>query len=522
MRPTKPFVLLAIAFAGLLLVALTPLPQGPFVTYARGQVTVDYGDGTKADLSAGEGILPGAAIATGADGACELALIEGAWLRLGPSTQLQYLGPQSAAGKESWKVKSGILFVKAEGCSPALLIKTARGVSELVSARAELSTADQIGTVRCYEGSVVFRLPGGGLLGGLLGPSEVTVGAGQTSQTVEKLPPTQPKAFSIPSTEPWFSDESYFQGAVPLAPPWLGDGTTDTGGGVTDTGGATGGWADTSAATGASEVPSNLILNDIPPGGPLLGTWWQGQTNKLTLTQHGDRITGVYTQNKGQIEGTLVGDLLSGTWRQAPSYQEPNDTGQFELRLSADGQWLKGRWRKGSGGAWNNNWAFQMQYTEVDWRLLPTLRPPSTDQAKLVADLGMPNTFTIVFDEEQQVWCEVYGYYYTGAGGKVMGRFQPRQFYFRNGVFTGALEMDPLESDVATHPLLLEPWKLNQNWSPAMAERIFGPPKVTYTRSSPMLGELVYLLFDDCLILGFKDGKLVSAEKSLAEGEIIR
>jgi hypothetical protein len=73
------------------------------------------------------------------------------------------------------------------------------------------------------------------------------------------------------------------------------------------------------------------------------------------LTRSGDTVSGNYQYKQGKITGSVSGNLMTGTWSEAPSYTAPNDAGDVELTLAADGSFF-GRWRHGSSGNWQTNW----------------------------------------------------------------------------------------------------------------------------------------------------------------------
>lgn len=88
-------------------------------------------------------------------------------------------------------------------------------------------------------------------------------------------------------------------------------------------------------------------------------TWtgtWSTNWGQMVLTQTGDTVTGNYTWDNGKITGKVVGNKLVGTWSEAPSYSPPNDAGDFEFTMSADGKSLSGVWRYGSSGGWSGDW----------------------------------------------------------------------------------------------------------------------------------------------------------------------
>ncbi len=88
------------------------------------------------------------------------------------------------------------------------------------------------------------------------------------------------------------------------------------------------------------------------------GTWntgWTGQSNSqnvaMVLQQSGDVVTGTYDYDNGRIEGTVAGNVLSGTWTQSAT------SGPFQFQLADDCNSFEGSWRFSSSGGWDGNWA---------------------------------------------------------------------------------------------------------------------------------------------------------------------
>jgi len=107
------------------------------------------------------------------------------------------------------------------------------------------------------------------------------------------------------------------------------------------------------------------ISSAMPPAGPATlgpppvapttnwtGSWLCGQWGRLTLTQSGDQVTGSYTYENGKLTGYAAGNTLVGTWSEPPTYNPPNDAGDVQFNLSADGNSFTGHWRYGSAGDW--------------------------------------------------------------------------------------------------------------------------------------------------------------------------
>jgi len=114
-----------------------------------------------------------------------------------------------------------------------------------------------------------------------------------------------------------------------------------------------------------------------------LGTYsWTGEwdTNwgKMVLTQNAASVTGTYTHDSGRINGTISGNVLTGTWSESPSYAAPNDAGDIEFTMSADGKSFTGKWRYGTSGSWGN-WEGGKRITEVI--LAPTTSAETTTVA---------------------------------------------------------------------------------------------------------------------------------------------
>jgi len=83
---------------------------------------------------------------------------------------------------------------------------------------------------------------------------------------------------------------------------------------------------------------------------------WTSNWGDMTFTVTGNDVTAEYTHDQGKIVGKLNGNILVGTWSEAPSYAPSNDAGDVELELNADCTSLAGNWRFGSDGAWNGDW----------------------------------------------------------------------------------------------------------------------------------------------------------------------
>ncbi|HOS68750.1 MAG TPA: copper amine oxidase N-terminal domain-containing protein [Bacillota bacterium] len=133
-------------------------------------------------------------------------------------------------------------------------------------------------------------------------------------------------------------------------------------------------WKQTSSANAAP----------ISSGTTYLGTYswageWDSNWGKMLITQNGASVTGTYTHDSGKINGTISGNVFTGTWSESPSYSPPSDAGDMELTMSADGKSFTGRWRYGSEGSWSN-WDGSMRITEV----IPAPKPAATSPAPVI------------------------------------------------------------------------------------------------------------------------------------------
>lgn len=88
---------------------------------------------------------------------------------------------------------------------------------------------------------------------------------------------------------------------------------------------------------------------------------WDTSFGVVTLKVSGRTLTGSYPHDQGRLEGklSLDGMTATGTWKEAPSFQPPNDAGEFEFRLAENGKAFTGSYWYGSkkpgvaGRPWN-------------------------------------------------------------------------------------------------------------------------------------------------------------------------
>lgn len=83
---------------------------------------------------------------------------------------------------------------------------------------------------------------------------------------------------------------------------------------------------------------------------------WDTTYGRMELNQFNGVVTGTFEHDGGLIRGQAFGRLLVGTWTEDPSHAPPDDAGDFELNMSADGKSFSGRWRYGSSEPWRSPW----------------------------------------------------------------------------------------------------------------------------------------------------------------------
>ena len=77
------------------------------------------------------------------------------------------------------------------------------------------------------------------------------------------------------------------------------------------------------------------------------GVWQTNFNNDLQVTQTGNHVIGLYDGGRGVLDGTLVGNTLTGTWAWK------NQKGIFSFSLAPDGKSFTGTFSgSGLGGPW--------------------------------------------------------------------------------------------------------------------------------------------------------------------------
>jgi hypothetical protein len=100
----------------------------------------------------------------------------------------------------------------------------------------------------------------------------------------------------------------------------------------------------------STAAPKRPSRSPAKPEAPIsyAGIWETNFHNELRMSQTGNQVSGMYDGSRGVLNGTVNGNILSGTfaWR--------NQTGMFRFSLSKDGKSFSGTFSGsyGSGGAW--------------------------------------------------------------------------------------------------------------------------------------------------------------------------
>jgi len=82
---------------------------------------------------------------------------------------------------------------------------------------------------------------------------------------------------------------------------------------------------------------------------PWAGTWQvTGSWGTMELVQNGNKLTGTYTHQNGQVSGTVSGTTFDGTWMQPGN----NRSGDFQFTISSDRMSLDIKWRYAGETNW--------------------------------------------------------------------------------------------------------------------------------------------------------------------------
>ncbi len=79
---------------------------------------------------------------------------------------------------------------------------------------------------------------------------------------------------------------------------------------------------------------------------------WSSSWGDMTLIQINDEVAGTYTYKSGTLQGTVSGNVLTGTWVINDPTTSTNCTRDLELTMGTDGKSFTGKWRYGTSGEW--------------------------------------------------------------------------------------------------------------------------------------------------------------------------
>lgn len=106
----------------------------------------------------------------------------------------------------------------------------------------------------------------------------------------------------------------------------------------------------------ATVVPPTVVPS-TPDAGECRWTGvWDTAYGEMRLVQSDGTVTGDYDNDEGQISGTVTGNVLSGSWTEAPSRQPPSDAGSIEFTMADDCQSFTGKWSYGPDGELGGDW----------------------------------------------------------------------------------------------------------------------------------------------------------------------
>lgn len=134
---------------------------------------------------------------------------------------------------------------------------------------------------------------------------------------------------------------------------------------------------------------------------------WTTSLGEMKLVQTGNKVTGTFSEDNGEILGTVRGHVLVGMWIK-PSSEDAlvKDFGDIMLYISNDNASMRGKWRSGSNGPWNHEFS----------------GTKNTDQTPPVVTQNWNGTFNTTWGEMKltQEGNSVVGTY-AYASGKIIG-----------------------------------------------------------------------------------------------------
>ena len=110
---------------------------------------------------------------------------------------------------------------------------------------------------------------------------------------------------------------------------------------------------------------------------------WETNFGHMVIEVKDGRVTGTYTKDKGVIKGRIEGSKITGKWSEAPTYRGPQNAGDFELVLDADGRSFQGHYRHEGSTKWAGPWDGKRLGVKSG---APTTPPPSSDNGTMRPD----------------------------------------------------------------------------------------------------------------------------------------
>ena len=130
----------------------------------------------------------------------------------------------------------------------------------------------------------------------------------------------------------------------------------------------------------SSNVADITSITDGLRGGPAGDPWhgtWSTNFGMMYLRQTGGSVTGCYSHDAGNIDGSGSSTMVSGTWTELPTRAGPTDAGSFTFTLMDNNTRFEGPWDYVSStspaGTWTGTRAGD--YPADD----PCSKPPYTD-----------------------------------------------------------------------------------------------------------------------------------------------
>jgi len=118
--------------------------------------------------------------------------------------------------------------------------------------------------------------------------------------------------------------------------------------------------------------PNSLAQNMNYVEMNLTGTWDSPEWGLMELIQLGNKLTGLYTHDDGQISGNVDGQNITFTWWEKTvkgmpyKNAEKGQRGEGYFQISDDGNFIKGEWRYEGSQNWDGQWSARRKFTRVN------------------------------------------------------------------------------------------------------------------------------------------------------------